>query len=60
MKLGRPKKTESRIPLPTITFRVDEETELALRELETEFSAVRGRRSVLLRRLILEAARTKK
>lgn len=41
--------------LPRINFRLDEETLAALVDLEKALPNVRGRRSVLLRQLILDA-----
>ena len=55
-KLGRPKSGEEREKMGTITFSVTDEVRAALRTLETALPAgTVGRRSVVLRRLILEA-----
>ncbi len=55
-KTGRPRRGEERGEMDKVVFRIDAETRIALEELERGVgAAVRGRRSVLLRRLILEA-----
>jgi hypothetical protein len=56
VKRGRPRKGEQREALRIINFRVDEETFMDLEALEkTVGPNVRGRRSILLRRLIRTA-----
>lgn len=56
MKLGRPELDEVREKLRSITFRVDPETERELKELEKTIGKdIRGRRSIVLRRIIHEA-----
>jgi hypothetical protein len=55
---GRPPKTaEPRAELARITFRIDAQTLEALEALErtSGYSDVRGRRSMVLRRVILDA-----
>lgn len=57
-KLGRPADNEILRPcLKIVTFKIDNEVEVALEKLRASVGAsVRGWRSVLLRRLVLEAA----
>lgn len=57
-KLGRPRNDEpARAELETISFKVDGEVGMALEGLrETVGANIRGWRSVLLRRLVLEEA----
>jgi hypothetical protein len=57
-KVGRPADDEPKRPeLDTVSFKIDEEVGMALEELrETVGADIRGWRSVLLRRLVLEAA----
>ena len=59
MKPGRPPKAEGkRAATERITFRVDEETLHALEVLEARHASpgeLQGRRSAVLRRIILEA-----
>ena len=54
---GRPRKDETRAELVSCTFKMDSETEAALSRLERAMSSanIRGRRSTLLRKLILDA-----
>ena len=52
---GRPPKDEHRADLAIINFKVDAETLAILERLESRFPAVRGRRSMLLRKLIHDA-----
>jgi hypothetical protein len=55
-KFGRPPAGEARESMRKVTFRLDAETLAALEVLEVDVGPdVRGRRSVLLRRLILNA-----
>lgn len=55
-KTGRPPAAETgRGEMPRITFRIDLDTLIALQELEQIEPPVRGRRSSVLRRLILDA-----
>lgn len=56
---GAPRSGEHREKLKSVTFKLDAETDAALTRLEVAsgLSAVRGRRSQLIRRLILEAAK---
>lgn len=58
MRPGRPRAGEEPQVIGKVTFRIDAETLSALRKLEkTVDKGVRsGRRSVLLRRLILDAS----
>lgn len=59
-KLGRRPNGDDSAALVKITFKVDDETLRALTELETSVGAdVRGRRSVFLRRLILDTWRNR-
>ena len=56
--IGRPPAGDEKGKMPRVSFCVDPETFDALKELEqTVGAAVRGRRSVVLRRLILEEYR---
>lgn len=58
-KPGRPPKGSTDGEMKKITFRVDEETFAALQKLEANFpvgTVAWGRRSQLLRKLILDAA----
>lgn len=60
-KPGRPWSEEPREALTKITFKVDDETLQALKDLEAAAGAnIRGRRSVVLRQLILDARRRTK
>jgi hypothetical protein len=56
-KPGRPKKTDAGEEMTKISFRIDGETLAALKRLETRDGSpdIRGRRSTVLRRLILDA-----
>lgn len=56
-KSGRPKDGDDSGEMQKISFRIDAETERALTALEArlEQGVLRGRRSALLRKLILEA-----
>lgn len=55
-KLGRPASDEKRDEMERITFRVDPETKAALDSLVAkEPGDIRGRQSIVLRRLILAA-----
>ena len=57
-KLGRPAASEKRDDLVKVTFKVDVETLQALEQLEAAAGAkVRGLRSTVLRKLILDAIR---
>lgn len=57
-KLGRPRKDGTAEPaMASINFKADPETVTALAELELDYAAVRGRRSNVLRRIILDAKR---
>jgi hypothetical protein len=57
-KLGRPYADDRDGEMARITFRVDAETKAALEKLEkAEGPNIRGRRSIVLRKLILEAVR---
>lgn len=63
LKLGRPfvDDTSEDKALTKVSFRVDGETLAALEQLERDAGpAVRGRRSIVLRQLILDASKTKK
>ena len=60
VKLGRPFVIEGASTITRITFGVDRETLAALEELERVEPAIRGRRSTVLRRLILEARQKQK
>ena len=57
IRLGRPPKGTESLTLRRITFCVDPETLAALEALEADLDLpkVRGRRSLLLRKLILDA-----
>ena len=56
--IGRPPAGEENGKMPRVSFCVDPETERALKELEQTVGAnVRGRKSVVIRRLILEEYR---
>lgn len=58
VKLGRPPNGERRKRMRTITFAVTDDVVAALRELEDALGPpVRGRTSVVLRNLILNARR---
>lgn len=61
-KIGRPTNNEpSRPALEIVTFKIDPAVKAALEELRPSVGAdVRGWRSVLLRRLVLEAAALKR
>lgn len=60
-KLGRPMSRENRDAMVQICFKADKETLRALTVLEKTVGAeVRGRRSVLLRRLILDARKAQR
>ncbi len=48
---ARKRKGEMRV----VTFRIDRDTLAALEELEASMPKVRGRRSIILRKLILDA-----
>lgn len=54
-RLGRPKSDEEAGEMRKVTFRIDAETETALAALEAQLDQgiLRGRRSALLRRLVL-------
>ena len=57
-KLGRPAAGDSSGEMKKVTFRIDDETERALVALEerlVDHAVVRGRRSALLRKLVLAA-----
>ena len=56
-KRGAPRKNEEREVLTTVCFKVDGETLAALVNLERAYgiASVRGSRSTLLRKLILDA-----
>lgn len=58
LRLGRPPDGRPAQTLRTVTFRVDEETDQALAKLISAVGGpkIRGKLSVVLRRLILDAA----